>query len=351
MKWTSILNFCILTILSCSHADKGKEPNKSDASKIIITKAFSAKRHFDNWIEDKPAYNMGYDETITMDFSWNKRHYDKFDNVIYEERFSLNKDSSENIYRKTTFDYYDAKTGKLKQIQEEGQFPGTIKKDFIRRSDGLLTEIKATNSDKLFEKTIFTYNEYGQRIKREVYKEDGLYEYNSYKYDNTSNDGKLISERHEVFGDYNYREDFTYERNDANLILKMNRKYFEKNILKSELTTTYFDYKNEFATKIVEEGYYSPTTWTDGTVVESTPHKKVITFQLNSNNDILSYTLQMIEANSNPDEFSNKIKLQPLRVVYECDYKYNSNGDWTQLIFKVSKNDIYIINREIQYLK
>jgi hypothetical protein len=286
-----------------------------------------------------------------MDFSWSKRHYDQYENIIYEERFSLNKDSSEYIHRKITLDYYDAKTGKLNKIIEEGKFKGAIHKDYIRRNDGKLTEILTTNSGKLIEKTIVTYNEFDQRKKIEVYKENGLYEYNSYTYDNTSDKAKLISERHEVFGDYNYREDFTYERDESDIILKTNRKYYEKNLLKSDLTMTYSDYKDKFATKIIEEGYYSPTTWTDGRVVESPPHKKVVTYELNDKGDITSYTLQMIETESNPDAYTSKIKLQPLKVVYECDYKYNAKGDWTQLIFKVSKNDIYIINRDIQYLK
>ena len=347
MKYITILSLSF-AFISCLKNDSSESTSKQNISKVITTKAFTAKQEFDNLVEDKPALTMGYDRTLGMDFTWNTKHLDKFGNIIYQEDLNLNDKGEQEVYRKITKEYFDPEQRKLSRIFDESKIYGKTEEKYVRNDQGQLQEILKTRNEKLDEKTVYTYNEVGQRTKRELFKEAGIYEINLYIYDSPSlTDGNVKQETHKVFGDDGYTEELEYERTKDNKILKLRRKYFENEKLQSDVTTSYTAFIKDFPTMEVREGYDSPTTYTDGTVIQSEPYRMTTKYALNDNGDIIEYK-SIVERLTKAEKRS--VFDFDLITIYKCDYTYNENKDWIKLIFSPEPKIKYIISRDIKYL-
>jgi hypothetical protein len=285
---------------------------KDETVKIIKTKTYSTKPEFDKIVADKPEYNIGYDKTLGLDFSFSKKHFDKYNNVIYQEDFQLNNKNEEETIRTISYNFYSAKEEKLSSEKLEGKLYGEYNyTEYVRDEKGQLIEIRVQSLNKLQKKTICSYNDSGQRIKEEVYEENGLGETQLFFYDSPSLvKGNLIKLVRTGSINDNWKQEILYEYNKDNKISKQDRKYFEFGKLISDLTTEYYDYSGEIATKKIIESYDAPTTLSDGTIKDSRQYKSVIKISLNDNEDISEYTEEM----------------GGLVTTYKCDYTYNEKN-------------------------
>lgn len=335
-----ILNFSI-SCISNSHPQ---------SVKIINTRAYSTKQEFDKFVINEPVYDLGYDKTMGMDFSWRTRHFDKYNNLIYIETFNQDKNGEEEITTRTTQEYYSPSERKLSLIEEKWNDEGLFTKEYIRNNKGQLLELKELTNNKLTNKTIFTYNLYGQCIKEEIFTENGLFESTTYDYQSTSPTAdNIIKSVRERFGKEKTRRETTYERNNNNLVTKEIFKYYNNFRLATDVTTYYSDYEKKVATKITTEGF-------DGFLVPADQRvdnqKSTTEIVLNKFGDIIHYKYKSFRIN----DISNVTLLDQVGVTkdYQYEYTYNERNDWTKIILKVNlfpgKFDQFIIVREIKYL-
>jgi hypothetical protein len=340
----------VVSILSSCSVDSPSNALKpANAVKAFKTRVFYAKNQFDEIVSDKPAYRMGYGGTLGMDFTWNTKYIDEFDNVILQEDFMLDSSGNENVYRKTYRDYFSPIDHKLSSIRtEEGK--RVTKETYLRNDKGTLLTLKKEKAGALDQKVQFSYNDTGQRVKVEVFKEDGLVEMTSYVYDLPSfENGKIVKEVHEVLGKDGYREEFEYERANENLITRLRARVFYDGKLQSDIVTLNSNFVKSFATRRIEEGYNSPTKSVDGTVYPSTPFKMTSMFTLNEEGNVIGYTSELEDSG----EFSGDDLLRSFRSLteYKCQYVYDENRNWIKLVFSPNVKDKYILTREITYFE
>ena len=296
--------------------------------KIVKTKTYSTRKEFDKLVTDKPVYELGYDEKMGIDASWCLKQFDKFNNVLYQEDYFLKDNNEESILRKKTFEYYLPQEKELSKsiLYDKDEFVGT----YIRNNIGQLTEIRNTVNDKLKQKTIYSYNNVGQRIKKEVFVENGLVELENYQFDFLSKqDGQIIKKTHQQLGEFNFYQEFEFEYNANHQVVKERKKNYEKGSLKSDVTKSFFEYVSDRAKRLEIEGYDG--YYMNGVYKQFTINSHVI-YMINLNGDIEKCQIH--------DEHLTTIS---------CEYTYNDRKDWTKAILQTN-SAIYIVIREITYL-
>jgi len=345
MKYSILLYIIFLVHISCNKKATEKPTIQNRALKVITTKVYQAKQEFDKLVQDKPIREIAgiFKNEV---YTWSTKHFDQYGNIIYQECLEPNETGEGRAFRKITKEYFDSSKGQLSRVIEETESWWTFEEKYIRNPQGRLQEKHVMINGRLDTKTIFTYNELGQKIKMEAYKENGLYEITIYTYDtNSLNKNNIVNEIHEVKGDYNYKEDITYKRDSNNHILNTERKYYEGGVLESEISTTYLDFVDGFATKVIRQGYYPPKKYTNGTITKSEPFKEENIYILNDNKDIIEYSTKRTTLSKEKGAFSS---FAPSFPPNKYEYTYNDRNEWIKLFVK-EMTATYIINREIKY--
>ena len=339
-KSTIFILSTTIIALSCNHKVEQRRLPVEGVAKIVKVKTFSTKTEFDSLKLDKPAYNLGFDETIGMDFKWSTKYFDKSGNLLCQEDFHLNEKNEEEVDLKTLYEYSDRYKSKIKTIKKSSwRIVDSTREEYIRDTTGRLNEIRSIEGGKLIEKTKFTYNSKGQKVKQELFAENGLVEKDEWTYP-TAHSMKPSTKSHEKFGEHGYKDEFNYEWMGDKQLVKVRKRYFENGVLLSDFTQSYYKYVGDEPTKIMFEGYDAPTRNGDGTIVRGEPYKKTFFFLLNDNGDLTEYKSE-VEHDNNILGFD----LQPL--VYKLRYRYNPQKDWTQIIADFGEQ--YIVIREITY--
>jgi hypothetical protein len=343
--------FLMLFLSACSRQTAQISEADESIVKVITTRAYTARNEFDKIVKDKPTTNMGYDESLGMDFGWSTKHFDRHGNVVYQEYFFQDETQKEVVFRKVTKKFYAPKEGKLEFAKAEGTGGEVTEQQYVRANDGRLEELRTIVKDELEEKSLHSYNSFGQRITIETFKQGGISEKKTYLYESTEFTATPISEIQEVYGDPNYRIEFSYERDESGRLVRLMKKYLESGQLKSDYTTSYSDYDGDIATTVIKEGYDSPSEWADenGGVQKNPPYhyRKAVSIKLNENRDIVEY-----KANIEPLQLHVEDKFTPgyVQQLYVCEYTYNDRQEWIELVFSPDRKTKYIVSREIKYL-
>jgi hypothetical protein len=322
----------------------------SKVVKIIKTKAFSAKQNFDKLVVAQPAYDMGYDMTIGMDFSWSIKHFDKFGNIVKLISFMVDKYGVEKILETTNYSYYSPKEHKLSIVKTKGDLD-LRKTNVIRDDEGKRIKEEMFLGAEMHEKKVYTYNETSQRIKEDLYRKNGIFETIEYTYDSPSLvNGKVILEVIRNFK-HNYTYEYFYSWSNEGELISRNFKHYENEILKAENITNYNSYINKIATEEV-----TVRSRTDDLSIKTTD---IIERVLNEKNDIIKYseTISIVDVDINEQKSGIRLRypIQDIKV-YSCDYTYNKRGDWEKLLFSADNsiaegNSSFLIFREIQYFE
>lgn len=359
MRKTFIL-FVTLSLGAYSCASKSDDYSSAQDAivKIIKTKCYSTRTSFDKLDKDKPEYDMGYDETIEMDFSFSTKYLDKYDNVIKLENFMLDSTGNERIYRTTTYQYYSPEKKQLALVKIKSDY-GNEENKYIRDNTGLLIEIIKSTGEKMFEKTVYKYSSSGQAIKKEVYREKGLKESFEYIYDSPKKDsGRIIKEIETNYGpSFTVEREYRWTEEGKNTSTRI--KEFENGQLLSDLTFYYKKNSGDIVTEEVIEGYNAPLKEVsqDGTVkkiVKCEPFRGTTIKTIDKHYNILTYSYSTEDLNEKGQVIPKKklgllSDIYPNPRIYECKYTYNQKGDWIELLFSAD-NQKYLVFREIKYL-
>lgn len=338
----------------CTNNEKNKTLDSSKIVKIVKTSAFTAKNEFDKLVPDEPVYDLGYDRTMGLDFSWRIKHSDEFDNILCLEKYRQNKKGEEEVLETVYNKYFSSSEGKLSNVKIDKIF-GITEKKYNRNEEGVLMEIQTLENGKMDEKIICTYNEFGQKVKEEIYQESGLVKSFQYTYDIPSlSNGNIIKEIHHSIGKYKYRIEYDYYWSESNHLIKSKRKYYQDGKLLSDLVTHYESYVGNIATKEITEGYNLifdtlSREYIDEELIQQRLYRTTIDKSLNSYGDITKY----IRFSKHIDQDGNEIKrslLYDIGDVYECEYTYNKRNDWIKVLLSVDPFTKYIIIREITYI-
>jgi len=344
----------IVIILGCDSKSRDNSSSEDKAVIIIKTKAYTTKPNFDKLTFDRPMYNLGYDEIISMDFSWSVKYFDKYNNMIKLEKFNLDSNGSEKIYTTKVYQYYSPEKNQLSYVKIKNDW-GNEEEKYIRDSNGQLKEIIKNSSDTMNEKTVYTYNSTRQKIKKETYKQNGLVESFEYVYDSPQKDNSHVIKEIRYYSNYRVETEYKW-LNDK--ITSGRRKYFEDEKLVSDMTTYYKNYVGNVPTEEIAEGIDNSLKQVseDGSVlrtIEGTPFRRKVVKTLDDHKNILTYSTLIEDIDENgqtiaPSSFDLGLGTHRQRI-YECKYTYNQKNHWTELLFSAD-NQKYLVVREITYL-
>jgi len=350
-----IFNFFLLIgifIISLSCSDKSPKliPYDNSIVKIIKTSAYEAENEFDEIVPGEPVYDLGYDRTMGLDFSWRIEHFDKYNNIIYKERFHLNDYGEEEVYGKVINEYYSLGEGKLsKRIIDEY---GITEIKYIRDEEGRVLEIQTINNDKLFEKTIYAYNESGQRIREEKFKKDGLDKIGEFYYNSEDKEGKIIKEIHSWQKEISkYTIEWNYEWYEDGLLYKSRKRCYEFGKVITDLFSQYENYHGAIASKESTTGFETPDAILSGKSQEDAKYDVDYSIEriYNNNGDLVRY----IKSSEYCDDYITGEQSYPYTIQdYRCEYIYNKKYNWIKaILFPLPiSTDSFIIIREIVYL-
>lgn len=317
-----LLTACIYTNVCL--AQFKDESNQLKSIKSIKTKTYEAAPNFNKADIENPEYALLIlSNVFDYDLSWKNKEYDKYGNLIYEEKLSQNQLGEEFIDHKINYKYYSESEGVLSTVETENlNFDGLStfeKKKYLRDSDGKLLEIQITENDELKEKSIYMYDQNGQVKKIEIYKKDGLDAIKSYEYDSVNTDLVIRYTYQDLVENYEEIYDYIYNINNELVTCKM--QYFEAGSRRYERLRNYYDYQNGTATKI--EYYDGSETIleldTMGNIVKHIYHSEDVGY----------------------DRLSS----------YSFEYEYNERNDWVRLLITHNPHSpsYHVSLREIKY--
>lgn len=351
-----VLYSLIGLLSSCSFGNRSDALNEK-VVKIIKTRAYTAKVHFDESTFDEPVYQIGGYQDLLSDIDgshvWTIQYLDKHNNVLKVERIRLGDGANEEIEMTTINEYFSEEGGLLSMIEKESKLVGQFREKYIRNENGDLLEVIKQHNDEITEKIKFLYNASNQLIKEETYEEGGIREAIEYTYDSPQKDiGKVIRKESENFRD-DYRRETDYELSEEGFVLKKRSKYYQDGSLYSEFTTIYEDYIGEIATREIQDGFSGPTLVSEnanGTKSEygGGPKQTLIIKELDAKGNIIKQTEK--ELGSTP-QIQSKIDISSRNSFnnVQMEYAYNDRDEWTRLLFKTGSLE-YIIIRDIEYI-
>jgi len=349
-KKINLLCFITLIIIQTVSGCSNTKSQKADVVKIIKTRTYFAKYEFNKLVIDKPAYSLGYDKTMGLDFSWLISHFDKYNNVVYFETLNIDQDGKERVTSRTTQSYYSPSTRKLALIKEvlDG---GSFTTEYIRDNQGQLTQKIERSNSSILGKTLYSRNYTEQIITEERYNENNLHEKRTYYYDQPSLDpDKYIKMVEEGFGEENYIMEYNYERSYDNKIKVERYRYYKNGKTITDFTTSYSNYIEGKATQVIKEGY-SGSESESGQLND--PIRILIEIKLNSFGDIIEFKSDV--NNLIKKEHYDLLETISNKSIYNLSYTYNERKDWTKLILSINDsglgNRYYIVTREIEYIE
>lgn len=339
-----IVLFSILGLLVSCSAGKHRDILDAEVVKVVKTRAYTAKAHFDELTFDEPVYQfVGYQELLgDIDCShvWTIQYFDQHNNILKVERVRLDDNEEEKIEMTTIYEYYSLEKGLLSSVKNESNLVGQFGEKYIRNENGDLLEIIRQHNDETKEKTKYLYNSTNQLIKEEIYKENGIAESIEYTYDSPLTVvGRLI--RKEKVSGEDYRRETDYELSDEGLVVSKRSKIYQDGGLFSDITTIYEDYIGDVATKEIRKGSSKPTLISvDAYGRKVDEHgggdvETIIIKELDARGNII----KQIEKESGGSELNN----------FDIKYTYNDNGDWIKLLIKTNYGQ-YIFVRDIEYV-
>ena len=406
-----IFTFCIIafflkTIFSCASKSQDNFSTENKVVKITKIKVYTAKQDFDKLTIGEPVFNMRHDDNLDMDLNWETRYFDKYNNVLKLENFQIDNNGKEKIYRTIYYQYYSPQENKLSS-RKTIMGSDNEEEKYIRNSDGLLTEIIKIGKYKEQQKTLFTHNATGQRVKEEVYEEKGLKKSFEYTYDSPQEDkGHIIKE---ININYDLTNKNVSDDNYESYSVKIEREWSNEGKLISSSAQElkngevlfdnkyyYKQYVGDIAIKIIVEGFHPPAKEvnlldlergiSNETIVgERQFFRHEITKTLNTNNDIIECSLYGEVLNEKGQVISkkfipyqdrpksketlresalrqlkesgghqkvNNIKFSPLDYerTDKYTYTYNQKNEWIEILYSFDKYQKHFILREIKYL-
>lgn len=339
-----------ILIVGCSCGSQ-EDTLDGNVKKIIKTRAYTVKNHFDELTSDQPIYDMGY-QAILGEMSkqlWTTQYFDKYGNTIKIEHFRLDDDGKEKTNMVSIYEYYSLEKGLISLVTTKSDLVGLLEERYIRNENGDLLEVVKLHNGEMSEKKKYSYNNSNQQIKEELYENQGLVEVIQYTYDSSEkNFGRLIKKENQNLKN-DYRRETEYEFSDDGIVIKSRSKYYQDGELFSDFTTTYSDYIGEVATKEIRDGFSKPTLVSvDANGLKSEhgggSQRMLITKELDDRGNLIKQVEEGLQKkNDNPllMGFNNS--------AFEMNYTYNERGDWSQLLFKHGFTNSLIV-RDIEYL-
>jgi hypothetical protein len=259
---------------------------------IKVQKGWESK-----WKEDSKTDFDSYGNKIMKTF------YSSDSKVSRVEKFTYTNGrliKSEMLYHTRTYLYNSS--GKLTSMNE------------INRQPSQISAANANVAGKKMESNYkFIYDEYDKLVEKHQYDSKGeKVEITQFKYDEK---GKFIKEE-SIFDDYKEWHDYSYD-SDGYLTVKT---WSDSD--KGTLEKVTYVYENNVLKKELWENY------TDG-ILEGK----------------VSYTYE----NGNEKEIIETDDKGNIDAIWSYEYKYDSIGNWIQQIAIIDKEDIFIIEREIEY--
>ena len=333
--------------------------NSGVIKKSITTKTYIADNEFDQLVPGEPAYDLEYDQTMQMDYKWSTIYYDINNNPLAKESLFVN-DQGDLVTGATYFYDYPFPSDSSVVDSTMISSSGSRKMIFII-DDGVIMGTETYNNNRLISKEIFQYNESGQRIKTEIYEEEGLEIIIDYKYDtNVVAQGRVIEKKIEYLKPFRFSENYYYTYLSEKLI--KSQKYVVRNEKRlSEVLKNYTYFDSGLIYTIISREPRSIIL--DEKADDGNKYlTKVLTF--NGYGDCIRCTLtpdgyQVANKPKDGEDMSkyyNHLMLNtiafPDAAEIECEYEYNNQGEWTKAVLTVSPfppSNKYLISRDITY--
>ncbi|MEZ5007168.1 MAG: hypothetical protein R2753_03335 [Chitinophagales bacterium] len=344
----------VFTIIGC--LNRNGEIDNGLVSKIITTKTYDAKIEFDSLVIGKPQTWLGYDETIGEDYSWSRKHFDKYNNLILEEKIRTKPNGEDEYETDKKYEYYNFEKGALESVYDHWR---NEREEIIRNESDDVLEIRKYEEDSLIEKSIInTINDSIKEVKS--FKQNGLSSTITYIFNKINGENKTTFYKNEMIGSLEtikYKYSFT-----GDLIKEISEKYDEGKLVRKS-SVDYSDFVNDKPCLIISENYdieerfFTRRNDDPSTDEVIRPHpftRDTIYKTFDSYGNLKSFRKKSIDLDVDGKEIDKDFLDQFVEGLsgansFELDYSYNDHDDWIKLILTNGKGDKYIVIRDIEY--